>query len=482
MGADRGRVYPADVRKVLIAMLAGGLMAIAVPVQAAPAPATAAPAPASAPAAPLDPLAAQLQEQAALNATITSLDNELQSARDSQASLRVLVTANQAAIAQTLTQLSAAEQTYSDASARAATEKAAAATARHNARIDKELLGLYLRLGYETQDSLLAYLLSSDSVSELLSRAGDVAHLVHRSTDLVNQIKADVAAAESAEAAAARDAATAQQAAAQLQLQQQTLQQQTQHAKDLIAQLGSQAAATTAEINAANGQSLAVAQQIAATRITELDQTIAEAELAAWQAAEDYIQKPLGTPPPGSGTAPPCGWASAPRPPCPSPGTGHSWCGRRTAWRSARGSGRARTRSSRRSVRTPTSTPGSISPGRSARRSSRPPMASWSRPTAARWAMATTSSSPTPAACSPCTATSPRCWCTPGMWSRRDRSSACSGPPATPPGRTAISRFAPTTSRSTRVRSCQLWHGVRPGRNRAVRTPRIEWRPPCACT
>jgi murein DD-endopeptidase MepM/ murein hydrolase activator NlpD len=292
------------VRKVLIAMLAGGLMAVAVPVQAAPAPAPATATPAPAPAAPLDPLAAQLQEQAALNATITSLDNELQSARDSQASLRVLVTANQAAIAQTLTQLSAAEQTYSDASARAATEKAAAATARHNARIDKELLGLYLRLGYETHDSLLAYLLSSDSVSELLSRAGDVAHLVHRSTDLVNQITADVTAAESAEAAAARDAATAQQAAAQLQLQQQTLQQQTQHAKDLIAQLGSQAAATTAEINAANGQSLAVAQQIAATRIAELDQTIAEAELAAWQAAEYYIQNHLGTLPLGIGTPP----------------------------------------------------------------------------------------------------------------------------------------------------------------------------------
>jgi murein DD-endopeptidase MepM/ murein hydrolase activator NlpD len=280
-------------------MLAVGMVSIAVPVQASPA---AAPPPPVAPTP--DPLAAELQQQAALNATITSLNSQVQAARSSQQSLRSLVAANQAAIADTLKQLSAAEQRYSEATANEAKEKAAAVEARRHARMDKELLAIYVRLGYQKHDSLLAYLLSSSSVSDLMSRAADISTVVHRSTDLVAQIKADIAAAEAAEAAAARDAVAAQQAAGQLQLQEQTLQQQTDHAKDLINQLGSQVTATTHEITAANTQSLAVAQQIAQTRMDQLQQVIAAAEQAAWEQAVYYIQNHLGTLPAGIAVPP----------------------------------------------------------------------------------------------------------------------------------------------------------------------------------
>jgi murein DD-endopeptidase MepM/ murein hydrolase activator NlpD len=284
------------VRKVLIALLAGGLFLIAVPVQAAPG------TPPPTPAPTLDPMAAQLQaqlqQQAALNSTVSSLTSELQAARDSQQSLRDLVSANQQAIAQTLTQLSASEQRFSDATSREATERANAAAARRHAVQDKALLAIYVRLGYETHDSLLSYLLSSASVSDLLSRAADLSHVVHRSSQLVDQINADIAQAESAETQAAADAVVAQQATAQLQQQEQTLQQQTQHAQDLIGQLSSQAAATAHEISAANGQSLAVAQSIAQTRLDQLDQTIAAAEQAAWDEATFYVKNHLGTLPP----------------------------------------------------------------------------------------------------------------------------------------------------------------------------------------
>ncbi|MGH7722941.1 MAG: M23 family metallopeptidase [Candidatus Dormibacteria bacterium] len=289
-------------RKLLIALLAGGLLLIATPVQAAPG----SPPPAPAPTA--DPLAAQLQaqlqQQAALKSTVSSLSSELQAARDSQQSLRDLVGANQQAITQTLAQLSAAEQRYSDATSREATESANAALDRRHARADKDLLAIYLRLGYQTHDSLVSYLLASASVSDLLSRAADLSHVVHRSSDLVAQINADIAAADAAEARAAADALVAQQATAQLQQQQQTLQQQTQHARDLIDQLGAQAASTAQEIRAANGQSLAVAQAIAETRLTQLDETIAAAEQAAWQEAAFYLQNHLGTLPPSIATPP----------------------------------------------------------------------------------------------------------------------------------------------------------------------------------
>jgi murein DD-endopeptidase MepM/ murein hydrolase activator NlpD len=290
------------VRKVLIALLAGALVMIAAPVQAAPA----TPPPTPAPSA--DPLAgqlqAQLQEQAALKNTVSSLTGELQAARDSQQSLRGLVAANQRAITQTLGKLAVAEQQYSDATTREATDKADAAAARRRAAADKALLAIYLRLGYQTHDSLLSYVLSSASVSELLSRAADVSQLVHRSADLVTQINADISQADAAETQAAAEAVLAQQATTQLQLQEQALQQQTQHAGDLIAQLGTQAAATAHEIGAANGQSLAVAQSIAQTRLEQLDQTIAAAEQAAWQEAAYYLQNHLGTLPPGIGTPP----------------------------------------------------------------------------------------------------------------------------------------------------------------------------------
>jgi murein DD-endopeptidase MepM/ murein hydrolase activator NlpD len=290
------------VRKVLIGLLAGALLLIAVPAQAA----SGTPPPAPAPT--LDPMAAQLraqlQQQAALKTTVSSLSSELQAARDSQQTLRDLVTANQQAIAQTLTQLTAAEQRYSDATSREATERANAAVARRHEDADKQLLAIYVRLGYETHDSLLSYLLSSASVSELLSRAADLSHVIHRSSQLVDQIHADVAEAESAEAQAAADAVVAQQATAQLQQQEQTLQQQTQHAQDLIGQLGYQAAATAREINAANGQSLAVAQSIAQTRLGQLDATIAAAEQAAWDEATFYLKNHLGTLPPGIATPP----------------------------------------------------------------------------------------------------------------------------------------------------------------------------------
>jgi murein DD-endopeptidase MepM/ murein hydrolase activator NlpD len=290
------------VRKVLLVLLASALLLIAAPVQAAQGSPPPAPAPTSDPLA--GQLQAQLQQQAALNSTVSSLTSELQAARNSQHSLRDLVVANQQAIAQTLAQLTAAEQRYSDATSRAASERVNADLDRRHALADKDLLAIYVRLGYQTHDSLLSYLLASASVSDLLSRAADLSHVVHRSSDLVAQISADLAAAESAEAQAAADAVTAQQATAQLQQQEQTLALQTQHASDLIGQLGSQAAATAHEISAANGQSLAVAQSIAQTRLTQLDETIAAAEQAAWQEATFYLQNHLGTLPPSIGTPP----------------------------------------------------------------------------------------------------------------------------------------------------------------------------------
>lgn len=288
-------------RKILVTLLAGALFMVALTAQAAPAPTAP---PASSQSA--DPLSVQLQAQLAqqqqLTATIQSLTTELHAAKDSKQSLQQLILANQASITLTVTQLTAAEQKYSDAISKQAADHAAAIAARNREAGDKKLLAMYVRFRYQSSTSVLSYVLSSTSFSDMVSRAASLEQITQRSTDLVAQIAGEAAAAESAETRAAADAAAAAQATAVLQTQQQTLEQQTATASQLIGQLSVQAAATAREINAANSQTLAVAQQIAQTRLTELDNTIAAAYQAAWQAATYYVQNNLGTLPTGFAT------------------------------------------------------------------------------------------------------------------------------------------------------------------------------------
>ena len=249
--------------------------------------------------APADPLAQQLQAQLAqqqqLQATVQSLTGELAAARTTQTNLQQLVLADQQSIATTVQKLQAAEQQYNDATSAEAAAKATADADRAAAARDKALLATYVRLRYEDTNSMTAYLLSSTSLSDFFDRAADLTRLTQRSTDLVTSIALEEADAVAAEAAAATDAANAAAATAQLQAQQAALQQQTSNAQSLISQLGVQAAATAQEISAANTQTLAVAQQIAQTRLTQLDNTIAAAEQAAWQAASYWVQNHIGT-------------------------------------------------------------------------------------------------------------------------------------------------------------------------------------------
>lgn len=249
-----------------------------------------------------DPYSAQLNkalsDQALIDSAKAALTAEIAQAQGQQQALGALIVNNQTAIEQTLNELAVAEQTYHAATVREAGDRAAEALAHQHERDDRRLLSLYLREEYLHQDDLVNYLLSSDSFSDLLARHAEVSHLVHRSQDLVVQVQVDVADAQKNEAAATHDLATAKAAAATLADREQKLQDETNHAHDLIVQLKNQAAGAAAEIDAANTQSAALAQQIAADRIAQLDKTIAEAEAAAWAAAADYLrthQPPMGS-------------------------------------------------------------------------------------------------------------------------------------------------------------------------------------------
>lgn len=275
---------------VLLCLLAAPASAAA-PQSPGP-PVAAAPAPAS------DPLAQQLQnalaQQAQLDATKSALASEIGAAQDQQNLLATVVAANQKTIQATVAALADAEQRFHDASAREAAEQAAADLARKHEAEDRALLTLYIRARYMGQDDFFNYLLSSDTIPELMDRASSINRLIDGGDKLVQQVRRDIADATAAEQAAARDAAAAATAAAQLQAQQANLQDQTSRATALITQLNDQAKAAAAEIAAANTQTLALAQHIAQLRIQQLDATIAAADDAAWQAATYYVQNHLG--------------------------------------------------------------------------------------------------------------------------------------------------------------------------------------------
>ncbi|MHB8718786.1 MAG: M23 family metallopeptidase [Candidatus Dormibacteria bacterium] len=277
-----------------IVMLAAALSCVAASAQADSASAPPAPVTAS-----VDPLAQQLQqqltEQQQLVATVQSLAGDLSAARSTQASLRQLIVADQQSIAGTVQRLQTAEQQYSAASQAEAAAMATRDADRAAEARDKRLLAADIRMRYQDSSSLAAYLLSSTSLSDLLGRAADVSRLMQWTATLVDSITVEAAAAAQAEAVAAAAATSAATAAQHLQLQEAALQQQTDNAESLVAELDVQAAATAQEIRAANTQTLAVAEQIAQTRLAQLDSTIAAAEQSAWQAAEYWVQNHIGT-------------------------------------------------------------------------------------------------------------------------------------------------------------------------------------------
>jgi murein DD-endopeptidase MepM/ murein hydrolase activator NlpD len=244
-----------------------------------------------------DALDGQLQDamrrKAAIDATKKKLSGEVQAASDQQQSLASLVDANRKAITDTIKQIAAAEKAYREDVARERDARARQAVFEHQAVADRALLAAFVRSRYVHAESFLEYLVDSDSFGELLSRAAILSHLTDRGTELVRQVKDDVAQAAAAAAAAAADGEAAQHEAAELADQERQLKAQIAKEQALIASLGDGITAANAEITAADAQDAALAQAIADLRIQEIDRAILAAEQAAWDEGEYYYQHHL---------------------------------------------------------------------------------------------------------------------------------------------------------------------------------------------
>jgi murein DD-endopeptidase MepM/ murein hydrolase activator NlpD len=275
-------------RALLPPIVALALMAVAVPVlaQGGSTPATST-SPTPAPTPP-DPLAQQLQQamqqRALVDAAKQALAGQVQAAKDQQDNLAALVVANRKAIDTTLAQMADQEQKFHDASDRQQQEQAKLDEARRHERQDRAMLAQYLRQSYMDRDNFVEFILAADDFQTMLHRTAMLNHLEDVGAQLVTAVRQDVAAAAAAALAQQRDDLTHQMAQEQ----------------SLITQLGDQASAAEKEIAAADGQDAALAQQIAALRIQQLDELILKAEQAAWDEANYYLQHHLLGLPPGS--------------------------------------------------------------------------------------------------------------------------------------------------------------------------------------
>ena len=285
-------------RKTLVGFVVCCLLAIAPPAAASPN----APAPTPTPPAQrADPLAQQieheLQQQTLIDATKAMLQGEIGASKGQRGTLGALILQEQQSIDDTTAKTALAEQRLQDANEGAAADAARGDAARLRADHDKTLLASSIRTRYVDQDGLLDYVLASRNFSDMMSRAAAVTTITSLSAQLLPQINADIAEANSAQSAAAAEAAQAAAEAAALVTQSQQLQTQVATDNSLIEQLSAQERAAAVEIQQANGQDLALVEQIAAQRIEELDATIAKAEAADWDAATFFLQNHLGTVP-----------------------------------------------------------------------------------------------------------------------------------------------------------------------------------------
>jgi murein DD-endopeptidase MepM/ murein hydrolase activator NlpD len=296
-------------RLLLPAVVALALVAVAAPamVMARTAPPSASPAPTPV-TPPPDPLGQQLQhalqQRAAVDAAKQALAGQVAAAHDQQSNLSALISSNRTVIDQTLHKLAEAEQRFSEASARQQAEQARVDEARRQEVKDRALLVQFLKQSYMNRDGFMAYILSAKDFSALLDRSAILAHLDSFGTQLVAKIQQDVAAADAAEKAAKADADTAKAAAVALAQQRDDLQKQVDQEQSLIDQLGAQATAAQQDIARVDKQDVALAQQIAAIRIQQLDQLILQAEQAAWDEANYYLQHHLLGLPPGAAVDP----------------------------------------------------------------------------------------------------------------------------------------------------------------------------------
>ena len=222
-----------------------------------------------------------------------TLQDNLQKAEAQQVALQQQLQETQDTINQTLDKIAAAERRISELERQIAALDGQIADEQLELKKTKSEYATFVRSAYKSDADPFAQLLAAPDFQAFLDRAVAIEHLTFLSNKLIDHIhlvdrqlhaQQDLVKAKKVEADKERAGLVAQKAA---------LLQQQAHEQDLKQKLQQSISQVKYELVVINGQSAALAQRIADMEIARQDQLIAEAEQAAWQQAQFWMQNNL---------------------------------------------------------------------------------------------------------------------------------------------------------------------------------------------
>ena len=223
------------------------------------------------------------------------LKDNLQKAQAQEIALQQQLQETRDTINQTIDKIAAAERRIAELERQVAALDAQIAQEQLELRRTKEQYASFVRSAYKSDADPLAQLLAAPDFQGFLNRAVAIEHLTSLANKLIDHIhqvdrllhnQQDLVRAKKKEADGQR---------ADLVVQKAALLTQQAHQLDLESRLRQSIAQVKWELVAINGQSTALAQKIADMEIARQDQLIAEAEQAAWQQAQFWMQHNLFT-------------------------------------------------------------------------------------------------------------------------------------------------------------------------------------------
>ena len=222
-----------------------------------------------------------------------TLQGNLQKAEAQQIALQQQLQETQDTINQTIDKIAAAERKISELERQIAALDGQIADEQLELQKTKVEYGAFVRSAYKSDADPFAQLLGAPDFQAFLNRAVAIEHLTFLSNKLIAHIhvvdqqlhaQQDLVKAKKVEADNQRADLLSQKAA---------LVQQQAHEQDLRNKLQQSISQVKYELVVINGQSAALAQRIADLEIARQDQLIAEAEQAAWQQAQFWMQNNL---------------------------------------------------------------------------------------------------------------------------------------------------------------------------------------------
>ena len=224
-----------------------------------------------------------------------ALQDNLQKAEAQEVALEQQLLETHDQINQTVQRIAEKEREIAELERKIAALEAKIAETRLSLVHAKQQYGSFIRATYKSDTDPLAELLGAPNFQAFLNRAVAIEHLTFLSGQLWNQIQATERDLNLQEDAVKDAKAQAEKDRADLVVQRKALEKQQAHERDLQAQLRTSIARVRYEISVINTQSTALAQQIADMEIARQDALIAEAEQAAWQQAQFWMQHNLFT-------------------------------------------------------------------------------------------------------------------------------------------------------------------------------------------